>query len=162
MTATAFWKQSRETLLKQLAATENGLSSSEAAARLVKYGSNAAAAAKRTPVWLGVARRFGNPLVIILLFASGLSAITGDAASFLIIAGIVLLLVLLDFVQESRAQSAVDALQAKVALRAAVRRDGAEVSCPVDQVGARRRRQACAAAISCRPTACCCPPATSS
>jgi Mg2+-importing ATPase len=134
MTATTFWTQPRKTLLEQLAATEDGLSSSEAAARLVKYGSNAAAAAKRTPVWLGVARRFGNPLVIILLVASGPSAIAGDVASFLIIASIVLLSVLLDFVQESRAESAMDALRAQVALRAAVRRDGVEVSLPMDQV----------------------------
>jgi Mg2+-importing ATPase len=132
--ATAFWKQSRQTLLEQLGATEQGLTSTEAAARLVKYGRNEAAAAKRTPAWLALARRFGNPLVIILLVASGLSAVTGDVASFVIIAGIVLLSVSLDFVQESRAQSAVDALRAQVALRAAVRRDGADLSLPVDQV----------------------------
>jgi magnesium-transporting ATPase (P-type) len=48
------------------------------------------------------AQRFANPLVMILLVASALSAATGDLASFMIVAGIVVLSVLLDFVQENR------------------------------------------------------------
>jgi cation transport ATPase len=55
-------------------------------------------------------------------------------ASFIIVVAIVLLSVLLDFVQESRAQNAVDALREQVALRADVRRDGAETSVPVAQL----------------------------
>jgi len=134
MAETTFWKQSRKALLEQLSATDSGLNSSDAAARLLKYGVNSAAAARPTPIWLRLARRFANPLVIILLVASGLSAVTGDVASFVIIASIVLLSVILDFTQESRAQAAVDALRAQVALRADVMRDGAVVSLPVDQV----------------------------
>ena len=121
-------------VLEKLGAAETGLSSCEAAARLLKYGGNDASAAKRTPSWLRFAQRFANPLVLILLVASGLSAVTGDVASFVIISSIVLLSVVLDFVQESRAQGAVDALRAQVALKADVHRDGAEVSLPVAQV----------------------------
>jgi Mg2+-importing ATPase len=131
---TAFWKLPPKTILDAFAVTEVGLSSLEAAGRLVKYGANDAAAAKRAPAWLRFAQRFSNPLVIILLVASGLSAATGDVASFVIISGIVLLSVLLDFVQESRAESAVEALRAQVALKADVRRDGSEISLPVGQV----------------------------
>jgi magnesium-transporting ATPase (P-type) len=46
----------------------------------------------------------------------------------------VLLSVLLDFVQESQAQSGVDALREQVALRADVWRDGAETKLPVTQL----------------------------
>ncbi len=134
MTETTFWKQSRKTLLEQLSASDKGLNSGEAAARLTKFGANSAAAARRTPIWLRLAQRFANPLVIILLVASGLSAVTGDVASFVIIASIVLLSVILDFTQESRAQAAVDALRAQVALRADIMRDGAVVRLPVEQV----------------------------
>jgi hypothetical protein len=81
---------------------------------------------KRGPVRFRLTQRLASPLVFILLLASALSAATGDVASFFIIAGIVSLSVLLDFVQESRAQSAVDALREQVALRADVCRDGAE------------------------------------
>ena len=134
MTQSEFWKEPPKTLLEQLGVSEAGLTSREAAARLLRFGSNDAATAKRTPAWLRLAQRFANPLVLILLVASGLSAVTGDVASFVIISAIVLLSVALDFVQESRAQGAVDALRAQVALKADVLRDGVVVSLPVDQV----------------------------
>lgn len=127
----AYWKQPASALLRRFDVTAEGLTTAAAAARLLAHGANDAAAPRHAPGWLRFARRFGNPLVFILLVASGLSAVTGDLASFIIITSIVLLSVLLDFVQESRAQSAVDALRAQVAPRAAVLRDGVEVSLPV-------------------------------
>ena len=133
MTNSAFWQLPTATLLVELA-TDSGLTTQEAALRLSRYGTNDVTLLKRAPPWLRFIKRFANPLVIILLLASALSAVTGDVASFVIIAGIVLLSVLLDFVQESRAQSAVDALRAQVALRANVRRDGAEASLPAAQL----------------------------
>ena len=78
--------------------------------------------------------RFANPLIIILLLASALSAATGDVASFVIIAAIVLLSISLDFVQEMRAQDAVAALRRSVAVQVTVRRDGGRVSLPIDQL----------------------------
>ncbi len=126
-----FWRRPAADLLSSLSSQEGGLSSAEAALRLSRWGPNDATAPKPSPGWLRFAHRFANPLVIILLFASGLSALTGDVASFIIISTIVLLSVLLDFVQEGRAQNAVEALQAKVALRATVRRDGEEAPVPV-------------------------------
>jgi Mg2+-importing ATPase len=130
MTETAFWNQPTSVLLVELGTSEVGLTSDEATQRLVRYGSNDAAAPKPVPAWARFVQHFANPLVIILLIASALSAATGDVASFAIIAIIVLLSVLLDFVQESRAQIAVDALRQQVALRADVRRDGAEINSP--------------------------------
>ncbi len=134
MTEAGFWTQPTSAVLKTLAAAESGLTSNEAAARRARYGANDAAAARPTPAWIRFVQRFANPLVLILLIASGLSAFAGDVASFIIISGIVLLSVVLDFVQESRAQGAVDALRAQVALQAQVRRDGAEVSLPVAEI----------------------------
>lgn len=134
MIDTAFWQQPAEALLGRLGVTAQGLGTAEARARLAQYGANDAAETRRTPVWWQLGKRFASPLVLILLVASALSAATGDLASFAIIAGIVLLSVLLDFVQESRARSAVEALRAQVALKAAVLRDGAEVSLPVGQI----------------------------
>ena len=134
MTETAFWQQPAAALLAELVTTDGGLSSQEAALRLLRYGANDAAAPKRPPAWRRFMRLLANPLVIILLLASALSAATGDVASFVIIASIVLLSVLLDFAQESQAQNAVDALRQQVALRADVRRDGAEASLPVAQL----------------------------
>ena len=102
--------------------------------RLTTYGPNDAATVKRSPLWLQFLARFRNPLVIILLVASGLSAATGDVASFVIVVTIVTISMTLDFVQEVRAQNAVEALRRSVAVQATVRRDGASLSVPIDQL----------------------------
>src|SRR5271166_6353370 len=131
---TDFWRKPTARLLADLSTSDVGLTSDEASRRLTQYGPNNATAPKRSPAWLRFLKLFANPLVIILLFASGLSAATGDAASFVIVATIVLVSVLLDFVQQSRAQNAVDALTEQVALRACVLRDGVEINLPVSQL----------------------------
>src|SRR5450432_2080811 len=129
-----FWKEPVDQLLVRLATTTAGLATAEAQARLATYGPNDAAVAKPSPLWLQFLARFRNPLVIILLVASGLSAATGDVASFLIVVSIVTLSMTLDFVQEIRAQNAVEALRRSVAVQATVRRDGANLSLPIDQL----------------------------
>lgn len=111
-----------------------GLTTVEAEKRLHQYGLNDANAAKQSPAWLRLAKPLGNPLVIILLLASALSAATGDLASFATIAMIVLLSVLLDFVQEAKAQAVIDALRGQIDLRANVCRDGVKSSLSVAQV----------------------------
>jgi Mg2+-importing ATPase len=121
-------------LLAELASSNLGLTSPEAARRVLRYGSNDATTTKRAPAWLRFVQRSANPLILVLLPASALSAATGDVASFIIVAVIVLLSVLLDVVQESRAQNAIDALREQVALRADVRRDGVQASLPVAQL----------------------------
>jgi len=121
-----------EKLFSDLAATPAGLSSEEARTRLKRFGLNDAATAKRVPLWLQFLQRLGNPLVIILLTASSLSAVTGDISSFLIVLLIVLASITLDFVQEVHAQNAVEELRRSVALRATVRRDGKTVSLPAE------------------------------
>ena len=128
------WKLPTASLLIRLSTRITGLNSTEVRARQRQYGQNSAAENKRKPMWLQFAARFQNPLVIILLVASGLSAATGDIASFIIVAAIVLVSLTLDFVQETRAQNAVDALRQSVAVRGSVRRDRAIISVPVDQL----------------------------
>ena len=129
-----FWKEPVDQLLARLATTPAGLAAADAQSRSKKFGLNDAATVKRSPLWLQFISRFRNPLVIILLVASGLSAATGDVASFFIVVTIVMLSMTLDFVQEVRAQNAVEALRRSVAVQASVRRNGACVSMPIDQL----------------------------
>ncbi len=128
------WKEPLKNILVRLAVTPSGISSAESKLRLTTYGPNDAATVKRIPLWLQFLARFRNPLVIILLVASGLSAATGDLASFFIVLSIVTLSITLDFVQEVRAQNAVEALRRSVAVQATVLRDGAKLSLPIDQL----------------------------
>jgi len=78
--------------------------------------------------------RFKNPLVVVLLLASSVSALTGEVTNFAIISGIVLLSVTLDFVQEFRANAAADKLRQSVSVRTTVLRDGQPVDIPVREV----------------------------
>ena len=128
------WNPPLRDILAALHATPEGLATAEAERRLRRYGANDALARRRAPAWLRFLARFGNPLILILLFASALSAATGDATSFAIVAAIVLLSVVLDFVQEMRAENAVEALRRSVALRSRVLRDGAEQDVPTDRL----------------------------
>src|SRR6478672_5894216 len=129
------WQEPADRLLRRLATTPAGLAAAEAQSRLTTYGPNDAATVKRSPLWLQFLARFRNPLVIILLVASGLSAATGEVASFVIVVTIVTISIALDFVQEVRAQSAVEALRRSVAVKASVRRNGESLSVPIDQLG---------------------------
>ena len=132
--ADEIWKEPVDRLLSRLATTAAGLDAAEVQSRLKTFGPNDAAVVKRSPLWLQFLSRFRNPLVIILLVASGLSAATGDVASFLIVVTIVTISMTIDFVQEVRAQNAVEALRRSVAVQATVRRDGASLSVPIDQL----------------------------
>ena len=72
--------------------------------------------------------RFRNPLVIILLAAAVISALTGDLTALVIISTIVLISAVLDTVQEYRAEQAAELLKVSVALKEQVLRDGQEVT----------------------------------
>ena len=78
--------------------------------------------------------RFKNPLVILLLVASAISAFTGEMTNFVIISVMVLFSVTLDFVQEHRAGKAAESLRQSVSVRARVIRDGKPVEVPVTEV----------------------------
>lgn len=132
--AEEIWKEPVDRLLSGLATTTAGLDAREVQSRLKAFGPNDAAVVKRSPLWLQFLSRFRNPLVIILLVASGLSAATGDVASFVIVVTIVMMSMTSDFVQEVRAQNAVEALRQSVAVQATVRRNGASVSISIDQL----------------------------
>jgi len=116
------------------AALAAGLSTAEATARLAKYGLNLFRERRDKSLLLQYLTRFRNPLVLILLVASTLSAFTGEVANFLIITGIVLLSVTLDFVQEHRANAAAEKLRASVSVRTQVIRDGRAVEIAVTDV----------------------------
>jgi Cation transport ATPase len=111
-----------------------GLSRAEVEILRRRYGPNQPVTHRRRPLWLQFLARVLNPLVLILLFASGLSAATGNLTNFVIVIVMVVLSVILDFVQEMSAENAVEALRRTVAMRVQVRRDGVEVSEPVDQL----------------------------
>jgi P-type Mg2+ transporter len=129
-----FWVQPLEVVLAELTSSAQGLTESEAAGRPATYGPNADTPPRKTSLLAAIARRFLEPLILLLLFAAGVSAATGDATSASIIAAIIIVSVALDAVQEGRVAKAADALKQSVALKADVRRDGQFLSLPTTDV----------------------------
>jgi Mg2+-importing ATPase len=120
--------------LEQLAGSPEGLSSAEAAVRLAQFGPNVIHGERKRALVIQFLAKFRNPLVIILLAASALSAFTGDATSFFIIGAIVLVSVTLDFVQEYRAGKAAERLRQSVAVRVQVLRGGEPLEIPLAEL----------------------------
>ncbi len=129
-----FWDKPQQDLLQQLEATSGGLTSDEVKRRLLIYGPNSLARASRFAGLLAFVRFFANPLVIILLAASGVSLAVGDPVGGSIIICIVLLSVLLNFFMEFQARHAVEEIQKQVATTAAVLRDGQEQKLPTAEL----------------------------
>ena len=121
---TPFWRLPIAALFQQIGSGPSGLSTAEARARLARFGPNKVHAAKKGGVLLQYLSKFRNPLVIILLVASCILALTGDLTGFIIISTIILVSVTLDFVQEHRAGEAAERLRQSVAVRVQVLRDG--------------------------------------
>jgi Mg2+-importing ATPase len=101
-----------------------GLTSAEAARRLARYGPNEPVSIRRLSALVQLAHLFANPLVIILLVASAISALLGQRTDALLIITIVLLGIVINFWQTYRSQQAADRLRASVVPTATVVRDG--------------------------------------
>ncbi len=112
----------------------SGLSDAEAAARLDKHGYNELPRADLVSPWKILAEQFRNVLIIILLIAVGLSAMLGEALEAVVIAIIVLFAIALGFVQEFRAERAMEALRKMAAPNAKVIRAGREQTVPAREV----------------------------
>ncbi len=104
-----------------------GLKNEEAAKRLVEFGPNMLTATKTVSWMVLLFNQFKNILVLILLFASLLSGFLGHVTEAVAIAVIVLFAVILGFVQEFRAERAMEALSKMASPTANVIRDGKEM-----------------------------------
>ena len=112
----------------------HGLDPAEAARRLTEYGPNELQAAQRISPWTLLLEQFKNVLILILLVAVVLSALLGHSVEAIVIGVIVLFAVLLGFVQEYRAERAIEALREMAAPTAGVLRGGAELDIPAREL----------------------------
>jgi len=128
------WKSSPEAVLSALGTGQDGLTAAEAKARLAEFGPNQLRPPGRARWLRKLLARFTNPLVLILLAAAAVSAAVHDPASFFIIAVIISLSVLIDVVQEGRAEAAAAKLRESVALRVSVLRDGKALDLPAAEL----------------------------
>jgi len=119
-----------ELVFSDLNSTPAGLSGSEAVQRLAQYGPNELQASHGVSPWAILLEQFKNILILILLAATVASAFLGHAVEAIAITVIVLFAVVLGFVQEYRAERAIEALRKMAAPTANALRDGKEVALP--------------------------------
>jgi P-type Ca2+ transporter type 2C len=119
-----------EESFERLGSGSSGLSSDEAARRLAEFGPNELQAQGRISPWSILLEQFKNVLIIILLLATALSAFLGHGVEAIAITAIVLFAVILGFIQEFRAERAIEALHEMAAPVATVIRDGRDKRVP--------------------------------
>jgi Mg2+-importing ATPase len=115
----------------RMKSSPEGLSESEAAARLMQAGPNVVAGGKNRGWLWRLLNATRNPLVILLVVLATISFATGDARAGTVMALMVILGVLLRFVQEARADAAAEKLKAMINVTAAVVRAGKEEEIPL-------------------------------
>ncbi|MDD1730683.1 MAG: cation-transporting P-type ATPase [Methanosaeta sp. NSM2] len=121
-------------VLSDLKSGEKGLSSDDAASRLNEYGANQLQSpSKPSPlrIFLG---KFKDYMVLVLVFAALISYIAGESTNAYVILAIVVLVAIIGFVQEYKAERAMEALREMVAPEADVMRDGSMSTIPAAEL----------------------------
>ncbi len=121
-------------VLVALGSSPRGLDSAQALERLAKHGPNALPPAKRRHALARFLHQFNSPLIYFLLAAGAAAAILGHAVDAAVIAAVVLLNALVGFIQEGKAEKALEAIGRLIAPQAAVLRDGARRSVPAESL----------------------------
>ena len=121
--------EEKDTVLTELHSSENGISEKEAAERLAKYGENKLAEKPGESLIHRFMRQLMEPMTVVLIIAAVISIITGiisheGISDAIIIITVVILNAVLGVYQESKAESAIAALQEIAAATAKVCRDG--------------------------------------
>ena len=134
------YTQSAQEVLDAMGVAPEGLSSQEAAARREKYGPNKLKEAPKPTLLQRFLTQLKDPMLIILMIAAAVSAITGfisgeeEIAEVIIILAVVLLNAILGVIQESKAEAAIEALQTMTAATCKVLRDGKQVILHSDEL----------------------------
>jgi len=120
--------------LRLLNSQRHGLSEEEAKARLEQYGPNELRRKKKTSPVVAFFKQFLSPLIYILIAAVTISILTQHYLDAWVILGILLANAAIGFIQETRAERAMEALMQMAAPKAKVRRNGIVKQIPAREV----------------------------
>lgn len=122
--------QSVSDLIETLATTEEGISSEEAQKRFDTYGPNRLKERGRTSPWMRLLLQFHNPLIYVLLVTAGATGLLHHWVDMGVILGVVIINAIIGFIQESKAEQAIESLRQMLAPLAIALRDGNKISVP--------------------------------
>ena len=125
-----FYQQSVEESLAANHSTVDGLSSTEAAARLQQYGENALPQKPGKPAWLRFLAHFNDVLIYVLLVAALLKLIMGHWVDMFVILGVAIINALIGHIQESNAEKSLQSIRNMLSSEAVVIRQGNHETIP--------------------------------
>ena len=123
-----------DVLKEQSTSADAGLSTAEAQTRQAKFGPNKLKEEEKTPLWIRFFQQMADPMVIMLIVAAVISAVTGmiqgesEWADVVIIMAVVIINSALGVIQEAKSEEALAALQEMSAAQSKVIRDGKQIS----------------------------------
>ena len=120
--------------LAHLSASTDGLSAAEAARRLEQYGRNALPAGVGKTAIQRLLAQFNNLLIYVLLAAAVVTALLGHPLDTAVILGVVILNAFIGFVQEGKAEAALEAIRGMISPKASVLRAGRRVTVDAGEV----------------------------
>lgn len=134
-----YYLESSSEVFGEVKSTENGLISEQARRRSAETGKNKLAEGKKTPLILRFLSQFADPMIIILIAAAVISAITSVLqkefpSDVIIIMFVVIVNAILGVYQESKAEKAIEALQKMAAATTKVLRDGKVCEIPSEDL----------------------------
>ena len=129
-----YFNRTPEETLRDLEASRTGLTSAQAAERLNRYGKNALAEGKRKSPLQVFLEQFKDLLVVILLIAALISAVSGNVESTIVIFAVLILNAILGTVQHFKAEKSLESLKAMSSPTAKVLRDGVRTAVPSAQI----------------------------
>lgn len=134
-----YYLESSSEVFGEVKSTENGLTSEQARRRSAETGKNKLAECKKTPLILRFLSQFADPMIIILIAAAVISAITSVLqkefpSDVIIIMFVVIVNAILGVYQESKAEKAIEALQKMAAATTKVLRDGKVCEIPSEDL----------------------------
>lgn len=121
-------------LFARLGSNRDGLTQEEAAKRLLKFGPNELVEKKRVSALKIFLEQFKSFLILLLLAAVAFCAVRGEVTDAVVILAIIVLAAGLGFIQEYRAERAMEALKKMAALTASVIRGGKELEVPAREL----------------------------
>ena len=124
----------RDEVLPALGSRYSGLKETEVRERLRQYGPNKLKGRKKTPPVLVFLQQFLNPLIYVLLVAAVISFVMQHYTDAVVILVVLLLNAIIGFIQEARAEKAMEALMRMAAPQAKVERDGRVQTVPARQI----------------------------
>jgi len=113
---------------------QTGLAGDEVKRRQIRFGPNRVTPPPGKPAWLKFLEQFNQPLVFILLVAAVITAFLGEWVDSSVIFGVVLVNAIVGFLQEARAERAIESLARMVTTEATARRDGHKQRLPSEQL----------------------------